>query len=84
MQQDLIDMRLEHARRLLADTDVPVCRVPECCGAKAASHFMRLFKTRAGMTMLQYRHAKCAAHNAHRPLRRYCPPPFAEQRTNSR
>ena len=84
MQQDLIDMRLEHARRLLSDTDVPVCRVPECCGAKAASHFMRLFKTRTGMTMLQYRHAKCAVHNAHRPLRRYRPPPSAEQRANSR
>ena len=57
MRQDLIEMRLEHARKLLSDTDVPVCRIPEKCGIEAASHFMRLFKRRVGMTMLQYRRA---------------------------
>ena len=65
MQQDLIEMRLEHARKLLSDTDVPVCRVAECCGVKASSHFMRQFKARTGMTMLQYRRRKYSARNAH-------------------
>ena len=55
LQQDLIEMRLEHAKKLLSDTDIPVCRVPEFCGVKAASHFMRQFKARTGTTMLQYR-----------------------------
>ena len=58
MQQDLIDMRLGYAQKLLSDTDVPVCRVPESCGVKASSHFMRQFKTHTGMTMLQYRRRK--------------------------
>ena len=58
LQQDLIEMRLEHAKKLLSDTDIPVCRVPEFCGVKAASHFMRQFKARTGMTMLQCRHRK--------------------------
>ena len=62
MQQDLIDMRLEHARKLLANTDVPVCRVAECCGVKATSHFMRQFKAHTGMTMLQYRRRKSSFH----------------------
>lgn len=35
-----------------------VCRVPESCGVKAFSHFMRQFKTHTGMTMLQYRRRK--------------------------
>ena len=51
-------MRLEHAQKLLADTDIPVCRVAECCGVKSANYFMRQFKARTGMTMLQCRRRK--------------------------
>ena len=59
MRQDVIEMRLDHAQKLLVDTDIPVCRIPERCGVEATSHFMRMFKARTGMTMLQYRRAKC-------------------------
>ena len=58
LQQDLIEMRLEHAKELLSDTDIPVCHVPDFCGIKAASHFMRQFKALTGMTMLQYRRTR--------------------------
>ena len=55
MRDDLIDMRLEHARKLLADTDIPVYLIPERCGSDAPHHFLRMFKARTGMTMLQWR-----------------------------
>ena len=58
MRDDLIDMRLERAKKLLADTDIPVGRIPESCGSGVPNHFMQLFKARVSMTMLQYRHAK--------------------------
>ena len=60
MREDLIDMRLEHARKLLADTDIPVYLVPERCGSDAPHHFLRLFKARTGVTMLQWRHRRGA------------------------
>ena len=55
MREDLIDMRLEHARKLLTDTDIPVYLIPERCGSDAPHHFLRLFKARTGVTMLQWR-----------------------------
>ena len=55
MHEDLIEMRLERARKLLADTDIPVLRIPERCGSDAPNHFQRLFKARSGITMLQWR-----------------------------
>ena len=55
MQEDLIEMRLELAKKLLSDTDIPVLRIPERCGSDAPNHFMQFFKARTGMTMLQYR-----------------------------
>jgi LacI family transcriptional regulator len=60
MQDDLIEMRLERAKKLLADTESPVCHIPELCGLEATSYFMRLFKARTGMTMLQWRRTKGA------------------------
>ena len=61
MHEDLIEMRLERARKLLSDTDVPVLGIPGRCGSDAPNHFMQLFKARVGMTMLQWRRAKGAA-----------------------
>ena len=57
MRDDLVDLRLEQAKRLLADTDTPVLGVPEQCGSDSTNHFLRLFKSRVGMTMLQWRRA---------------------------
>ena len=60
MHEDIIDMRLERAKKLLVDTDIPVGRIPEQCGSDAPNHFARLFKARTGLTMLQWRRAKGA------------------------
>ena len=58
MREDVLEMRLERAEKLLADTDIPVLRIPERCGSDAPNSFLRLFKARTGMTMLQWRRAK--------------------------
>ena len=61
VRDDLVDMRLERAKRLLEDTGLPVGRIPESCGSDVPNHFMQLFKKRVGMTMLQWRRAKGAS-----------------------
>ena len=54
-------MRLDRAKKLLVDTDLPVGRIPERCGSDAPNHFARLFKARTGMTMLQFRRQEGAS-----------------------
>lgn len=58
VRDDLVDMRLERAKRLLEDTGLPVGRIPEYCGSDVPNHFMQLFKARTGTTMLQFRRAR--------------------------
>lgn len=53
--EDLVEMRLERAKRLLASSDVPVCDIPGRVGFESPDHLMRLFKKRTGLTMLQWR-----------------------------
>lgn len=55
MQQDMVELRIEHAKRLLSDSDTPICKIPELCGSDSPNHFLQLFKKRTGMTMLQWR-----------------------------
>lgn len=55
MQQDIVEMRIERAKRLLSGGDTPICKIPELCGSDAPNHFLQLFKKRTGMTMLQWR-----------------------------
>jgi len=55
VQDDLADARLDLAKKLLSDTDIPVCDIPEHCGFASPNHLMRLFRRRTGMTMLQWR-----------------------------
>jgi len=55
LQDDLVEARLERVRRLLADTTIPICLIPERVGLDSPNHLMRLFKHRTGMTMLQFR-----------------------------
>ncbi len=55
IREDIVEMRLERAKKLLVDTDMPILRIPERCGSDAPNHFLRLFKERTGMTMLQWR-----------------------------
>ena len=55
VQEDLLEARLDLARKLLAENRIPICDIPECVGFESPFHFMKLFKRRTGMTMLQWR-----------------------------
>lgn len=61
VQEDLIEMRLEKAKRMLAGSDIPACEIPERLGFESPDHLMRLFKRQTGMTMLQWRRRARAA-----------------------
>ncbi len=47
--------RMQAARRLLADTRMPVTEVGYACGLGSPSYFGRLFREDTGYTPLQYR-----------------------------
>lgn len=53
--EDVIKSRIEHAKYLLATTDISVIKIAEMCGYTCTAHFMRQFKSRTGMTATQYR-----------------------------
>jgi len=55
VRDDLAELRLERAKRLLAGTDTPVLEIAKNCGLDSPHYLMRLFKARTGMTMLQWR-----------------------------
>ena len=44
IRDDIVEMRLERAKKLLVDTDIPILRIPEHCGSDAPNHFMQFFK----------------------------------------
>ncbi len=45
-----IDVRLDRARGLLTQTDLPVCEVAAACGFNSPVHFSRTYKARFGIT----------------------------------
>lgn len=47
--------RMDHARLLLADTDLPISRVAEEVGFADAQYFSRIFKKEVGVSPLAYR-----------------------------
>lgn len=47
--------RIDRARRILAETGLPVARIPEACGFPTASYFFRTFRRQTGMTPAEYR-----------------------------
>ena len=53
----LINNRLEIARRLLEENELPVSAVATCCGFSSLSHFIHMFKQSSGLSPLQYRQA---------------------------
>ena len=55
VQEDLAETRLAMAKRLLADRRIPICDIPGRIGFESPGHFMEFFKTRTGVTMLQWR-----------------------------
>ena len=48
-------LRLEHAKQLLQDTDIPVTEVAMQSGYQNVSYFIRIFKKTYGMSPLKYR-----------------------------
>jgi AraC family transcriptional regulator of arabinose operon len=56
-QNDLIQMRIKHAKFLLATTNLKVEQVAACCGYLNDVHFFRQFKQMTGVTPAKYRQA---------------------------
>lgn len=54
---DVISARLALAERLLVNTALNVSEIAEKCGYPDASHFMKLFRRKKGMTATAYRKA---------------------------
>jgi AraC family transcriptional regulator len=53
--QFLIDLRLEAAEGLLADTDLSVTQIAWRVGFASPSHFVTTFRARRGSTPLEFR-----------------------------
>ena len=51
----LSELRLNKAKSLLSQTDLPVNKVAELCGFNSASYFHRFFKRSIGMTPLNFK-----------------------------
>jgi len=51
----LIALRLKHAARLLANTELTVAEICYSCGFSSYSHFMRTFKSNFGQTPISFR-----------------------------
>ena len=54
-QQDVIQLRVEHARYLLTTTNLTLDQVAEACGYNNEVHFYRQFKQLTSITPAQYR-----------------------------
>ncbi len=53
--QMVMRIRLDHARRLLTDTDMPIVRIARACGVDHPQHLARLFREQLGTTPTAYR-----------------------------
>jgi AraC-like DNA-binding protein len=53
----LATLRVEHASRMLAETDLAISEVAERVGYQSASHFGKVFRTATGLTPTAYRDA---------------------------
>ena len=51
----LIQVRIDHAKRLLKDTTKNISEIAELCGYSDARHFSRLFAKRVGIKPQEYR-----------------------------
>jgi LacI family transcriptional regulator len=59
-KEEILRIRIDRVKRLLADTDYPLLRVAELTGFKTHAHLSVAFKRAVGQTVGQYR-------LAHRP-----------------
>ena len=55
MFEDLIDFRVEEAKRLLSETDHPLSEITVMCGYSTESYFMKQFKRITHQTPSEYR-----------------------------
>ena len=55
IMEDVLHARLERAKWLLAHTELRVTEIAEQVGFGSNAHFMRQFRSKVGMTALQYR-----------------------------
>src|SRR5262245_65119511 len=53
----LASLRIERARRLLAESDLPIAEVGAEVGYASQSHFTKIFREATGMTPRAFRHA---------------------------
>ncbi len=54
-QRYLAELKMTHARRLLADSASPVCDIAAALGFSDANYFSRFFRRHEGITPLEYR-----------------------------
>lgn len=54
-RQYLLQLRLNHARRLLAETDMPISDVARACGFRTVAYFSRAFREAEGMSPTAFR-----------------------------
>jgi len=52
---DLMNIKIEHAKKLLKTTDMPVMDISTACGYSSVGYFIRMFNEQVGFTPLQYR-----------------------------
>lgn len=57
-QKDVIEMRINHAKRMLKSTDNKLEHIAKLCGYTNEIHFYRQFKKETGMTPGEYRSLK--------------------------
>lgn len=55
VMQDIVNSRIDYAKRLLLSTKMTVAEVAEKCGYASGFGFMKQFKARTGMTPTEYR-----------------------------
>lgn len=57
IQDSVTNSRVEHAKHLLSNTDTKVSHIATLCGYHSDVHFIRIFKSRVGLTPFAYRKA---------------------------
>jgi transcriptional regulator GlxA family with amidase domain len=51
----VMERRVEHAKKLMLSTEMPLCEIALACGACDQAHLSRLFKSACGIPPLQWR-----------------------------
>jgi AraC-like DNA-binding protein len=65
-EQHVIDLRLERAKQLLSSTELNATRVAELSGFHSSQYFSRVFRSKVGVTPLDYRRSPRVANRSRR------------------